>query len=171
MGSTRRRFTEEYNGHAVRLVLDSGNPIAEIARSIGVHEMTLGKWVKKARDDGEESQRPLDENERAELERGLRQALRREELWLAYQPVVDLASGRTLGCEALLRWRSPEHGEVSPARFIPVAEERGLITDLGRWVLRGACAQAAAWAQASETPRMAFAPRRDLFGVPSSWHR
>jgi len=50
-------------------VLDSGDSIAEIARSIGVHEMTLGKWVKKARDDGEESTRPLDEDERAELER------------------------------------------------------------------------------------------------------
>jgi len=55
MGSTRRRFTDEYKQHAVRLVLDSGDSIAEIARSIGVHEMTLGKWVKKARDDGEES--------------------------------------------------------------------------------------------------------------------
>jgi transposase len=69
MGSTRRRFTDEYKQHAVRLVLDSGDPVAEIARSIGVHEMTLGKWVKKARDDGEESARPLDDNERAELER------------------------------------------------------------------------------------------------------
>ena len=69
MGSTRRRFTDEYRQHAVRLVLDSGDTVAEIARSIGVHEMTLGKWVKKARDDGEESARPLDEGERAELER------------------------------------------------------------------------------------------------------
>jgi transposase len=51
------------------LVLDSGDTVAEIARSIGVHEMTLGKWVKKARDDGEESARPLNEDERAELER------------------------------------------------------------------------------------------------------
>ena len=69
MGSTRRRFTDEYKQHAVRLVLDSGDPVAEIARSIGVHEMTLGKWVKKVREDGEESGRPLDEDERAELER------------------------------------------------------------------------------------------------------
>ena len=69
MGSTRRRFTDEYKLHAVRLVLDSGEPVAEIARSIGVHEMTLGKWVKKARDEGEESAHPLDFNERAELER------------------------------------------------------------------------------------------------------
>ena len=69
MGSTRRRFTDEYKQHAVRLVLHSGDPVAEIARSIGVHEMTLGKWVKKAREDGEESARPLDADERAELER------------------------------------------------------------------------------------------------------
>lgn len=69
MGSTRRRFTPEYKQHAVTLAIDSGDSIAEIARSIGVHEMTLGRWVKKARDDGEESKRPLDEDERAELER------------------------------------------------------------------------------------------------------
>jgi transposase len=69
MGSTPRRFTDEHKQRAVGLVLDSGDPVAEIARSIGVHEMTLGKWVKKARDDGEESARPLDDNERAELER------------------------------------------------------------------------------------------------------
>jgi transposase len=77
MGSTRRRFTEEYKQHAVRLVLDSGDSIAEIARSIGVHEMTLGKWVKKARDDGEESTRPLDDgDERAELERLRKEVVR-----------------------------------------------------------------------------------------------
>lgn len=69
MGSTRRRFTDEYKQHAVRLALDSSDTIAEIARNIGVHEMTLGKWVKKARDEGEESARPLDDDERAELER------------------------------------------------------------------------------------------------------
>ena len=69
MGSTRRRFTDEYKGHAVRLVLDSGDSIAEIARSIGVHEMTLGKWVKKARDERGEPVPALSEDERAELER------------------------------------------------------------------------------------------------------
>ena len=69
MGSTRRRFTDEYRRYALRLVLDSGDTVAEIARSIGVHEMTLGKWMKKERDDGEESARLLDEDERAELER------------------------------------------------------------------------------------------------------
>ena len=70
MGSTRRSFTDEYKASAVGLVLDDGHSIAETARNIGVHEMTLGKWVKKARDaqDGEPV-RPLNEDERAELER------------------------------------------------------------------------------------------------------
>ena len=69
VGASLQTSRTQYKQHAVRLVLDSGDSIAEIARSIGVHEMTLGKWVKKARDDGEESTRPLDEDERAELER------------------------------------------------------------------------------------------------------
>lgn len=70
MGSTRRSFTAEYKANAVSLVIDDGRAIAEVARSIGVHEMTLGKWVKKSRDEGNgESDRPLNEDERAELER------------------------------------------------------------------------------------------------------
>jgi transposase len=69
MGSTRRRFTEEYKHEAVSFVIDGGRSIAEVARNIGVHEMTLGKWVKKAKDAGDEPGRPLDVSERAELER------------------------------------------------------------------------------------------------------
>ncbi|MGH3502998.1 MAG: transposase [Nocardioidaceae bacterium] len=67
--ATRRHFTEEYKDQAVSLVLDSGRSIAEVATSIGVHEMTLGKWVKKARDNGITSEKELSESERAELER------------------------------------------------------------------------------------------------------
>jgi transposase len=67
--ATRRRFTREYKDQAVNLVLDSGRSIADVARSIGVHEMTLGKWVKKAREDGQVSDNDLSESERAELER------------------------------------------------------------------------------------------------------
>lgn len=67
--TTRRRFTQEYKDQAVSLVTDSGRSVAEVARSIGVHEMTLGKWVKNARDDGCAGQRDLSEPERAELER------------------------------------------------------------------------------------------------------
>lgn len=67
--ATRRHFTQEYKDQAVSLVLDSGRPIAEVARSIGVHEMTLGKWVKKARESGRAQDKDLSETERAELER------------------------------------------------------------------------------------------------------
>jgi transposase len=67
--ATRRRFTQEYKDQAVNLVLDSGRSIAEVARSIGVHEMTLGKWVKKARELGQMSNEDLAETERQELER------------------------------------------------------------------------------------------------------
>jgi transposase len=69
MGSTRRRFTDEYKARAVDLVINDNRAIAEAARSIGVHEMTLGKWVKKARDEGHLPERPLSEDERAELDR------------------------------------------------------------------------------------------------------
>jgi transposase len=71
--ATRRHFTQEYKDQAVSLVLDSGRTIVEVARSIGVHEMTLGKWVKKARDAGRAPDKELSESEREELER-----LRRE---------------------------------------------------------------------------------------------
>lgn len=67
--ATRRHFTQEFKGQAVNLVLDSGRSIADVARSIGVHEMTLGKWVKKARDAGRVSAAELSDDERAELER------------------------------------------------------------------------------------------------------
>ncbi len=67
---------------------------------------------------------------------------------LHYQPKVDLASGRVLGAEALMRWAHPVHGPVSPAQFIPLAERSGLIVELGRWALREACRQAQAWRDA-----------------------
>jgi transposase len=69
MGSTRRAFTDEYKAHAVELVINDGRTIVEVARGIDVHEMTLGKWVKKARDAGQPQDRSLSEDERAELER------------------------------------------------------------------------------------------------------
>lgn len=83
--------------------------------------------------------------QRSDIERSLQGVLERRELWLAYQPVVDLHTGRPVSCEALLRWDSPLHGTVPPAVFIPIAEERGLIQDIGIWVLREACTCAASW--------------------------
>ncbi len=82
---------------------------------------------------------------RLTLERDLRQALVDGGFEIHYQPLVDLDSDEVTGCEALLRWRHPERGMISPADFIPVAEDTGLIVELGEWVLRTACAEAATW--------------------------
>jgi diguanylate cyclase (GGDEF)-like protein len=79
------------------------------------------------------------------LELDLRSALGLDQFALMYQPLVDLTSAEVKGFEALLRWRHPERGLVSPAEFIPLAEEIGLITQIGAWVLRRACAEAATW--------------------------
>jgi diguanylate cyclase (GGDEF)-like protein len=83
--------------------------------------------------------------ERLELESDLRQALAREQLYLVYQPIVDLQTGRLSGAEALLRWQHPTRGVVSPADFIPVAESSGMIVPIGEWVLRQACRDARRW--------------------------
>lgn len=79
------------------------------------------------------------------LESAIRQALERDEFVLHYQPKLDLRSGRIVGAEALIRWFQPRSGWVSPADFIPVAEDSGLIVPLTQWVLRQACEQAQAW--------------------------
>jgi len=82
---------------------------------------------------------------RLTLESRLRRALENGELGAHYQPKIDLLSGNVTGAEALLRWNSPELGAVSPAQFIPIAEETGLIVPIGVWILEAACAQAACW--------------------------
>ena len=86
--------------------------------------------------------------ERQSIEENLRRALERQEFSLHYQPKINLRSGKITGAEALLRWTHPSRGPVSPAQFIPVAEDCGLILPIGNWVLREACKQARAWLDA-----------------------
>ncbi len=83
--------------------------------------------------------------ERMSLESQLRHALKQNEFVLNYQPLVELKSGVVIGMEALLRWHSPTLGVISPAEFIPLLEETGMIIDVGEWVLRTACYQAKSW--------------------------
>ncbi|MBI1209290.1 MAG: EAL domain-containing protein [Azospirillum sp.] len=91
-------------------------------------------------------------NQRLTLENGLRHALRRGELSLAYQAVIDSQTRELVGAEALLRWHSPTLGHVPPDRFIPMAEETGLITAIDTWVLHTACREAAAWQSGRKRP-------------------
>jgi diguanylate cyclase (GGDEF)-like protein/PAS domain S-box-containing protein len=91
-------------------------------------------------------------HERFMLESSLRQAITNGELTLMYQPQIDLKSDKMIGMEALLRWRHPEWGIIAPTKFIPIAEESGLIITIGEWVLRTACARNKAWQDAGLAP-------------------
>ncbi len=97
-------------------------------------------WCAYATEDGER------EYSRTLLERDFRTAVETQALNLAYQPICEAATSVPVGFEALLRWNNPRTGSVSPADFIPVAEQTGLIIPLGRWVIEAACAEAATWA-------------------------
>jgi EAL domain-containing protein (putative c-di-GMP-specific phosphodiesterase class I) len=90
--------------------------------------------------------------ERQSIEESLRRALERQEFTLRYQPKINLQTGEITGAEALLRWKHPTRGPISPAQFIPVAEDCGLILPIGNWVLREACRQARAWRDAGLPP-------------------
>jgi diguanylate cyclase (GGDEF)-like protein/PAS domain S-box-containing protein len=108
----------------------------------------------------ESAQTDLDE--RLKVEAQLRRALEREEFRLVYQPKVQVGSGRIVGFEALLRWTNPLLGEVSPVRFIPIAERTGLIIQIGAWALQQACRQVQAWHQAGIDVKVAvnLSPRQ-----------
>jgi EAL domain-containing protein (putative c-di-GMP-specific phosphodiesterase class I) len=100
--------------------------------------------------------------QRLRLESELRRALPRGEMFVHYQPIVDLATGRIEVLEALMRWRNPEHGLVAPSEFIPIAERTGLLASLGPWVLKTACAQAKSWERAGHPVSVAvnISPRQ-----------
>jgi diguanylate cyclase (GGDEF)-like protein/PAS domain S-box-containing protein len=91
-------------------------------------------------------------NERLELENNLRHAIERDEFRVHYQPRIDVASGRIVGAEALIRWQCPGKGLVPPDSFIPIAEETGLIIPIGNWILREACRRNKAWQRAGLPP-------------------
>ena len=91
--------------------------------------------------------------QRVELRAQIRAGIRRGQFRVHYQPIVDLSTGRPVGFEALARWEHPTRGLISPAEFIPVAEQTGLILDLGNYILRDACAQLAAWNAVDDSPR------------------
>ena len=112
--------------------------------------------------------------ERHTLETALRAALERQEFHLYYQPQVDMRSGKIVGMEALLRWQHPQRGVLTPATFIAVAEESGLIEPIGQWVLRSACQRAKAWQDngyaplkvaVNVSPRELIRPREFARGV------
>jgi EAL domain-containing protein (putative c-di-GMP-specific phosphodiesterase class I) len=86
------------------------------------------------------------------LKNSLRKALEREEFFVHYQPQFDIATGEIIGAEALVRWKHPEMGIVSPAAFIPLAEETGLIIQIDEWVMQSACAQNKLWQMAGLPP-------------------
>jgi diguanylate cyclase (GGDEF)-like protein len=90
--------------------------------------------------------------ERQFIEGGLRRALELQEFVLHYQPKINLHNGAIVGVEALIRWRHPQRGLLSPVQFVPIAEDCGLILPIGRWVLREACRQARAWQDAGLPP-------------------
>lgn len=90
----------------------------------------------------------MNSERRLELETGLRRALEQEEFLLFYQPKIDVSSGQVVALEALIRWQHPQMGLLMPGEFIPLAEENGLIMDIGEWVLRKACAQNRQWQDA-----------------------
>jgi predicted signal transduction protein with EAL and GGDEF domain len=136
-------------GHAIHLQARLGlsaydpAPAAERLRqadvALGLAQRDLAAFASYSPEHGRSIE------ERRQLDLALRCALKEHQFFLVFQPQVNLATGEMIGVEALVRWQHPELGLVSPAAFVPLAEETGLITELGDWVLHEACRQAASW--------------------------
>jgi len=140
-----------------------GTHVIEVTSSIGIaaypkddtepfsllREAELAMYQAKA--DGRDAFRYFDREmdadirRRVQVETDLRHAIENNQLWLAYQPQMDIASGKIVGAEALLRWNHPQRGLVSPGEFIPIAEASGLILPIGDWIIEEICRQRAIW--------------------------
>jgi diguanylate cyclase (GGDEF)-like protein len=140
------------DGHALNIGVSIGSSTAPLDATTAdqlIRNADLALYEAKAKGRGKHCKyrSELDQQmqTRRRLEADLRRAMEKEEFELHFQPLVSVQSQRVQGFEALLRWRSPERGLVPPADFIGLAEELGLIVDIGDWVLRQACGQAASW--------------------------
>jgi diguanylate cyclase (GGDEF)-like protein len=142
----------EIDGHRIVVGASAGIAVAPHDATDGIALMKHADLaLYRAKEDGRGAyhfyEQGLDAalQERRSIEAGLRDALVRDEFFLVFQPLIDLTENRVCSCEALLRWRHPERGLVSPGAFISAAEESGLIVPIGEWVLREACKAAAKW--------------------------
>jgi EAL domain-containing protein (putative c-di-GMP-specific phosphodiesterase class I) len=129
---------------SVGIATGEGTSAEELLRDADI-AMYRAKWDGKARYAVYESGMQDAMQSNMELEMDLREALENDQFFLAYQPTFDLSDMSPTGLEALIRWEHPTRGIVQPDDFIPMLEETGLITEIGRWVLDEACAQAACW--------------------------
>ncbi len=140
------------NGHelfinssiGISIYPDDGSSVEELLRNADA-AMYRAKEKGRGRHQFFEERMNAEDLERTSIERDLRFAIERNEFSLCYQPQIELASGKVIGAEALLRWNHPERGNVSPEIFIPIAEDNGLIEPIGEWVLRTACTQFTKW--------------------------
>ena len=129
---------------SIGIALADGLSAEDLLRHADI-AMYRAKWDGKCRYVVFDSSMQRTMQARMELEMDLREALARKEFFLAYQPTFDLSTMAVNGVEALIRWRHPSRGVVQPDDFVPLLEETGLITEVGRWVLHEACSQAARW--------------------------
>jgi diguanylate cyclase (GGDEF)-like protein/PAS domain S-box-containing protein len=154
LGELLSRFHEPFwlDEREISISLSVGVAVyPEDGADFGTLQRNADMAMYRAKDAGRNTYRFFNEEmntgvvEQITMYSGLRRALESGQFVLHYQPQIDIPSGRLVGAEALIRWMHPDLGLVSPGRFIPVAEETGLIVDIGDWVLREACREAARW--------------------------